>query len=70
VSHLTLLEDDFIRRGMTRKKPSHAIHFDGPGADEGLHRDARLSCGWMRRGRDLQYAVDTSAVRPVPAPIV
>ena len=60
-SHLTLLEDDFVRRGMTREEARLAAirTFDGMERTKELHRDAR-SFVWLDEARrDLQYAVRT-----------
>src|SRR5712691_10465235 len=58
-SHLTLLEDDFQRRGMTPDEARFAARraFGGVEQTKELHRDAR-SFVWLDDGRrDLQYAV-------------
>ena len=65
-SHLALLEDDFIRRGMTREDARFAARrpFGGVALARDLHRDAR-SIVWVDDlRRDLQYAVRTLRKSP------
>jgi hypothetical protein len=60
-SHLALLEDDFVRRGMTRDDAGFAATraFGGVALARDLHRDAR-SFAWIDDlRRDLQYAIRT-----------
>src|SRR2546427_4141458 len=60
-SHLGLLEDEFIRRGMTPEEARLAARrtFGGVEQTKGLHRDAR-SFGWLDDARrDLRLAVRT-----------
>ena len=60
-SHLSLLEDDFVRRGMTREDARFAARraFGGVALASDLHRDAR-SYAWLDDlRRDLLYAVRT-----------
>lgn len=60
-SHLTLLEDEFIRRGMTPEEARLAAirTFDGVEQTKELYRDAR-SFVWLDEARrDLQHAVRT-----------
>ena len=60
-SHLTLLEDDLTRRGMTSEEARFAARraFGGVEQTKELHRDAR-SFVWLDDARrDLQYAVRT-----------
>src|SRR5262249_37441335 len=57
-SHLSLLEDDFVRRGMTREDARFAARraFGGVAFASDLHRDAR-SYAWLDDlRRDLLYA--------------
>lgn len=59
MSHLTLLEDDFQRRGMTPEEAQLAARraFGGVEQTKELHRDAR-SFRWLDDARqDLQYGV-------------
>ena len=65
-SHLTLLEDDFHRRGMTPEDARLAARraFGGVEQTKELHRDAR-SFRWIDDARrDLQYAVRTLRKAP------
>jgi len=65
-SHLALLEDDFVRRGMTREEARFAARraFGGVALASDLHRDAR-SIVWVDDlRRDLQYAVRTLRQSP------
>src|SRR5256885_15261725 len=58
-AHLVLLQDDFIRRGMTPDQARAAARraFGGVEQTKELHRDAR-SFRWLDDARrDLQYAV-------------
>src|SRR5207247_2576716 len=60
-SHLALLEDEFIRRGMTPEEARLAARraFGGVEQTKELHRDAR-SFGWLDDARrDLRLAVRT-----------
>jgi len=60
-SHLALLEDEFIRRGLTPEEARLAAQrsFDGVERTKELHRDAR-SFVWLDDARrDLQYAART-----------
>src|SRR5262245_3636390 len=60
-SHLSLLEDDFVRRGMTREEARFAARraFGGVAFASDLHRDAR-SYAWLDDlRRDLLYAART-----------
>src|SRR5437016_13758879 len=60
-AHLALLQDDFIRRGMTPDQARFAARraFGGVEQTKELHRDAR-SFRWIDDARrDLQYAVRT-----------
>jgi predicted permease len=60
-SHLTLLEDEFIRRGMTSEEARLAAKraFGGVEQTKELHRDAR-SFVWLEDARrDLRHAVRT-----------
>ena len=60
-AHLTLLEDDFVRRGMTREEARLAAlrTFGGVEQTKERYRDAR-SFVWLDDARrDLQYAVRT-----------
>ncbi len=60
-SHLTLLEDDFIRRGLTPEEARLAAKraFGGVEQAKELHRDAR-SFVWLDDARrDLRHAVRT-----------
>src|SRR5438093_7249517 len=58
-SHLTLLEDDFQRRGMTRDDARRAARLALGGVEQTkeLHRDARPFVRLDDARRDLQYAV-------------
>ena len=58
-SHLTLLEDDFQRRGMTRDDARRAARLALGGVEQTkeLHRDARSFVRLDDARRDLQYAV-------------
>jgi putative ABC transport system permease protein len=65
-SHLALLEDDFVRRGMTSEDARFAARraFGGVALARDLHRDAR-SYPWLDDlRRDLQYAVRTLRKSP------
>src|SRR5438094_2011683 len=65
-SHLTLLEDDFQRRGMTRDDARRAARLALGGVEQTkeLHRDAR-SFVWLEDARrDLRHAV--RALRRAP----
>src|SRR6266536_6564765 len=69
-SHLTLLQDDFVRRGMTREDARLAAKraFGGVALARDLHRDAR-SFVWLDDiRRDLQYAARTLRKNPGFAP--
>jgi predicted permease len=60
-SHLALMEDEFVRRGMTREEARFAAKraFGGVALAKDLHRDAR-SFVWLDDARrDLQYAMRT-----------
>jgi putative ABC transport system permease protein len=60
-AHLALIEDDFIRRGMTREQARLAARraFGGVEHAKDLHRDAR-SFPWLDDARrDVQYAIRT-----------
>ena len=60
-AHLALLEDEFVRRGMTREEAGFAAKraFGGVALAKDQHRDAR-SFVWLDDARrDLQYAVRT-----------
>jgi predicted permease len=66
-SHLALLEDEFIRRGMTREeaRPAAMRALGGVEQTKELHRDAR-SFVWLDDARrDLRHAVRT--LRRAPA---
>jgi len=60
-SHLALLEDDFVRRGMTREDAQVAARraFGGVALAKELHRDARSFVWIDDLRRDLQYAMRT-----------
>ncbi|MPY88421.1 MAG: FtsX-like permease family protein [Luteitalea sp.] len=65
-SHLTLLEDDFCRRGMTPEQARVAARRALGGVDQAkeLHRDAR-SFVWLEDARrDIQHALRTLARNP------
>lgn len=65
-AHLSLLEDDFRRRGMTPEDARFAARraFGGVEQAKELHRDAR-SFRWLEDARrDVQYATRTLAKNP------
>jgi len=66
VSHLALLEDDYVSRGMTAEEARLAAKraFGGVALAQDLHRDAR-SYAWLDDlRRDLQYAARTLRKSP------
>jgi hypothetical protein len=65
-SHLTLIEEDFQRRGMTCDQAQAAARraFGGVEQTKELHRDARVFVWLEDVRRDLQYAV--RALRRTP----
>src|SRR4029453_14015224 len=60
-SHLALLEDDYVRRGLTREDAQVAARraFGGVALAKDLHRDARSFVWVDDLRRDLQYAMRT-----------
>src|SRR4029453_15651341 len=60
-SHLALLEDDYVRRGLTQDDAQVAARraFGGVALAKDLHRDARSFVGIHDLRRDLQYAIRT-----------
>jgi putative ABC transport system permease protein len=65
-AHLALLEDDYIRRGMTRDEARLAAKraFGGVAIARDLHRDARSYVWVDDLRRDLQYAARTLRKSP------
>ncbi|HZM91832.1 MAG TPA: permease prefix domain 1-containing protein, partial [Vicinamibacterales bacterium] len=66
-SHLALLEEEYVRRGMTRGQArlSARRSLGGVALTKDLHRDAR-SFGWIEDAvADVKYAIRT--LRRVPA---
>jgi predicted permease len=60
-SHLALLEDDYVRRGLTQEDAQVAARraFGGVALAKDLHRDARSFVWIDDLRRDLQYAIRT-----------
>src|SRR6478735_4614926 len=58
-SHLALLEDDFVRRGMTPEEARFAAKraFGGVALAKDLHRDARSFVWLADAQRDMRHAV-------------
>src|SRR6266540_852609 len=65
-AHLTLLEDDFLRRGMSAEEARIAAKraFGGVALAKDLHRDARSFPCVDDLPRDLQYAARTLRKSP------